>query len=280
MITALSVKIPERRRGLRGWTERLRGDRVKVETKEARGVTLRHVIYTSYSGELRLEKTIDAVGCDRGSILCSERLIFPRASGYRRFSSTAFSARLCVNFALDVLSRCQNAAALRIGIYDPAAVCADLLFPALERCNDVAVVTGAAAPYLCEAERAMEEMGAAALITKSRSALGNRDLIIAPQHVVEQVCVDDAVLLTAAKPDGNPGGTQLYRYRFRMPNGFAQMKPRELSEEYFCSALYTLGAQYALGSIVPLSAGGNRAEYTAGQLAKWLDKRKQKEYNN
>ena len=55
MITALSVKIPERRRGVRGWAQRLRGDRVEVQTKEARGVTLRHVVYTSYSGELRLE---------------------------------------------------------------------------------------------------------------------------------------------------------------------------------------------------------------------------------
>lgn len=280
MITALSVKIPERRRGVRGWAQRLRGDRVEVQTKEARGVTLRHVVYTSYSGELRLEKTFRAVGSGCGSLLCSERLIFPRASGYRRFSSTAFSARLCANFALAALSRCQSAASLRIGIYDPAAVCADLLYPLLERCNDVAVVTAAAAPYLCEAQRALEEMGAAALVTKSRSALEDRDLIIAPQRVEEPLALHEAVLLTAAKPDRETGGVQLYRYRFRMPNGFDQIKPHELSEEYFCSALYTLGAQYALGSIVPLSAGGNRAEYTPEQLAKWLDKRKQKEYNN
>ena len=92
MITALSVRIPARERGLRAWAERLRGDRVEVQTRQARGVTLRHVIYTSYSGELRLEKTIDAVGAQRSRILCSERLIFPRQSGFRRFSSTAFSS--------------------------------------------------------------------------------------------------------------------------------------------------------------------------------------------
>ena len=280
MITALSVKIPERRRGWRGFADKLRRDRVDVETRISRGVTLRHIIYTSYSGELRLEKTIDAVGYNRSRLLCSERLIFPRASGYRRFSSAAFSMRLCMNFALDVLSRCQNAAALRVAVYDPAACCTDSLFPLLERCSDVAVVTGCSAPYLCEAQRALEELGAVAMITKNPREIQNRDLIIAPQRVVEKLPIEDSVLLTSQKPAENIPGTQFYRYRFRMPNGFAQMKPRELSEEYFCSALYTLGAQYELGSIIPQSVGGNRTECTAAQLAKWLDKRKQKEYNN
>ena len=132
MITALSVKIPEKQKGLRAIAERLRRDRVEVEDREARGVRLRHVTYVSYSGELRLEKTLDAIGCQRGRVLCSERLIFPRASGFRRFSSTAFSSRICTNFALQTLSFCRSAPKLRVALYDPAACCPDLLLHLLE----------------------------------------------------------------------------------------------------------------------------------------------------
>ena len=275
MITALSVKIPARQKGLRGWAERLRRDRVEVETKQARGVTLRHVTYTSYSGELRLEKTMDAIGCQRSRVLCSERLIFPRASGFRRFSSTAFSARLCTNFALRVLSLCENTEGVRAAIYDPAAYCADFLLPLLEHCADVKVVTSCFEPYDCAARRALEELGASAMITKNRAELKNRDLIIAPQPVAEKLETDPgALLLTSAKPREPLDARALYRYRFRMPNGFDAIKPRELSEEYFCSALYTLGAQHELGSLVPLSAYGEGVSCDAQSLAKSLDKRK------
>ena len=274
LITALSVRIPEQKKGLRAFASRLRGDRVEVKTSSARGVTLRHIIYTSYSGELKLEKTFDAVGAQRSRILCSERLVFPRQSGYRRFFSTAFSSRLCTNFALEVLSACKNAAGLRVAIYDPAAYCADFLLSVLEHCSDVAVVTSCFEPYSCAARRALEELGAAAMITKNRSELSQRDLIIAPQRIAEELPLSaDSVTLTASKPPEKTAGTLLYSYRFKMPNGFSLIKPKELSEEYFCSALYTIGEQYELGSIVPLTVCGVREEYDAKTLAKFLDKR-------
>ena len=280
MITALSVKIPEKQKGLRAIAERLRRDRVEVEDREARGVRLRHVTYVSYSGELRLEKTLDAIGCQRGRVLCSERLIFPRASGFRRFSSTAFSSRLCTNFALQTLSFCRSAPKLRVALYDPAACCPDLLLHLLERCADVTVVTSVFEPYALASERALHELGAAAMVTKNRAELASRSLVIAPQKIAERLETDkNAVVLTAAKPCVEPGGEVLCRYRFKMPNGFDALKPAELSEEYFCSALYSLGAQYELGSIVPLGVDGKSGSQTVNSLSELLDNRAKRAYN-
>ena len=73
MITALSVKIPEKKKGLKKVADKLRRDRIEVEDKNARGVTLRHITYTSYSGELRLEKINFAVGVQRGRLLRPRR---------------------------------------------------------------------------------------------------------------------------------------------------------------------------------------------------------------
>ena len=75
------------------------------------------------------------------------------------------------------------------------------------------------------------------------------------------------MVLTAGKPLVPLNGTVLWRYHFKMPDGFADIKPEELSEEYFCSALYTLGSQFELGSIVPLSAQGERGSCDAKALA-------------
>lgn len=281
MITALSVKIPEKPSGILGLADRFRRDRVEVETRRARGVTLRHIVYTSYSGELRLDKTDGAVGSQRDRIICSDKLIFPHKSGYRRFCSTSFSSRLCTNFAVSVLMSCKNAAGLKVAIYDPAAYCADFLLSVLEHCADVSVVTSCFEPYLCVAERALGELGAAAVVTKNRGELIGCDLMIAPQKIAEDLPVsDDTVVLTVSQPPRGMGGKLYYRYRFRMPNGFDKIKPEELDEEYFCSALYTLGAQYELGSIVPLSAAGNAGARDVKTLANLLDKRKQKIYNN
>ena len=72
MMTALSVRVPESKKGLRGWAEKLRGDRIEVKTCRARGVTLRHVIYTSYSGTVKLEKADEVIGMQRDRLLCSE----------------------------------------------------------------------------------------------------------------------------------------------------------------------------------------------------------------
>lgn len=258
MITALSIKIPEKKKGLRVLADKLRGDRVEAEDKTAGGVTLRHVIYTSYSGELKLERLNSLVGVERRRLLCSDRLIFPRQSGYRRFCSTAFSSRLCTNFALGVLKSGKNAANLRVAIYDPAAYCADFLLSVLECCADVTVVTSCFEPYFCVLDRALCELGATAMITKNRAELEHSDLVIAPQPIAEEIKLkDSAVLLAVSPPPKDIKCRAFYKYHFKMPNTFAKLKPASLSEEYFCSALYTIGAQHQLGSILPLSAEGS-----------------------
>ena len=181
---------------------------------------------------------------------------------------------------LSLLELCSQAAGLRTAIYDPVACCADLLPVVLERCGDVSVVTDRFAPYYDAADCALEELGAAAVITRRRETLRGCALIIAPCAVEEPLPVGaDAVTLTVCRPKEALGGSVFWHYRFRTPNGFADIKPDELSEEYFCSALYTLGAQYELGSIVPPAAQGAGESCDLKTLAKVLDKRRQKEYN-
>lgn len=271
MITALSIKIPEKKKGLRAFADKLRSDRVEAKDKTAGSVTLRHIVYTSYSGELKLERLNSLAGVERCRLLCSERLIFPRQSGYRRFCSTAFSSRLCTNFALGVLKSFKNAADLRVAIYDPAAYCADYLLSVLEYCADVTVVTSCFEPYFCAADRALCKLGAAVMVTGNRSELERSDFVIAPQPISEEIKLKrGAVLLAVSPPPKDIKCKAFYKYHFKMPNTFAKLKPFDLSEEYFCSALYTIGGQHQLGSILPLSAEGSRGVRSISEFAQLL----------
>ena len=56
MLTALTVKKHERRKGIKGLADRLRRDRAVVKIKRARGVYLKHITYISYGRKPRFEK--------------------------------------------------------------------------------------------------------------------------------------------------------------------------------------------------------------------------------
>ena len=280
MITALSVRIPESGEGIKKFANKLRRDKVEIKINRARGVALKHITYTSFSGEVRLDRADRIIGEQRSQLLCSDKLIFPHRSGYRRFESQSFSSRLCANMALAVLKEFGQSADLRLGIYDPRAVAADFMLKSLEYCSNPIAVSYNHEPYTLARERALDELGASVTVTKNISELDKCDFIVAPANISERLPAKaNTVILTVGDPSVPIGGECYGSYCFRMPNGFDTIKPHELSEEYFCSALYTLGAQYELGSIIPLSCTGKSGSQTVKSLCKLLDNGLKKEYN-
>ena len=220
MITSLNVVFPEKCGKIRGFFNRLRGDKVCVEIKRARGVSVKQLTYICRRQKVNLNKIDRAIGNQRTRLLCCEEMIFPNDSGYKRFYSPLFSARLCTNDELNTIA---------------------------------------------------EETGACAVVTHHREQLSNCDLVIAPFEIEENLPVrNDAVILTNGRPKENIKGFVYFRYCFKMPNGFALLRPEGLSEEYFCSALYTLGSQYELGSIVPDLCRNDTEAQTVKSLCSYL----------
>lgn len=273
MITSLNVYTPEKRKGIRGIFDKLRRDRVCVEIKHARGVGVKQLTYINRSGRLCLDKIDKAIGSQRTRLLCCENICFPKNSGYKRFYSPLFSARLSGNMAVQALSLCKNAKKMNVAVYDPDAGSTGLAGSLLEYTNNVSVITDNPEPYYEEINAIADETGACAVVTHSRNQLLNCNLIVAPFEIEEKLPVSsETVVLTAARPKNNVSGLVYFRYNFKMPNGFALLKPEGLSEEYFCSALYTLAAQYELGSIVPdLCCNENEAQ-TVKSLCAYLER--------
>jgi hypothetical protein len=198
-------------------------------------------------------------------------MTFPNDSGYKRFYSPFFSARLCTNMALYALSKFDTPERLTVGIYDPDAQCTDLVSFVLKYTGNVCIITDNEDVFYDELNTIAEETGACAVVTHHREQLSNCDLVIAPFEIEENLPVrNDAVILTNGRPKENIKGFVYFRYCFKMPNGFALLRPEGLSEEYFCSALYTLGSQYELGSIVPDLCRNDTEAQTVKSLCSYL----------
>ena len=273
MLTALTVKNIDREKGIKGLLMRLKRDSATVDVDRARGVYFKHITYVSYGGKLHFEKLEKALGDSRFAIICDEKIKFPEKNNMKRFNNIDFSARLCTNFALNLLRECEFAEKIKIGIYDTDGKNSDFLPYIMKYTSDVTVVTNSATCYHEVLENIMEEMGACAVVTQSTDELKNCDIIIAPQNITESFPVrDDALIFTVGRPKAEVGGQLYYKYCFKMPNGFDRIKPDELDTEYFCSALYTLGRQYQLGSIVPQLCVNYSTSQTAKSLGAYIQR--------
>lgn len=272
MLTALTIKIAEKEKGIRGLLGRLKRDNAIIDVDRARGVYFKHITYVSYGKKLHLERLEKVLGDSRTRILCDEKTEFPEKSGMKRFYNTDFSARLCTNFVLNLLKECEFAEKIKVGVYDTDGTNIDFLPYLMRYASDVTVVTNSAESYHEALEKIMEEMGACAVVTHSTDELKSCDIVIAPQNITESFSVrDEALVFTVGKPKSETGGQLYYKYCFKMPNGFDRIKPEELDAEYFCSALYTLGRQYQLGSIVPQLCVNDNTSQTVKSLGAYIE---------
>lgn len=273
MITALSVVTPEKGRGIKRLINTLKRDKITVELKKSRGVSIKQITCISRRGTPDFQKIDRFVGAQRNHLLCALNLALPESSGYRRFYSPVFTARLCTNMALSVIGRCKSPESLVIGVYDPNGALHGFLSCILQYCCDVYVVTDNPQSYQSELEAAMEQLGAAAVVTKQRGELSRCDVVVAPVQITEELPLkDSALVFTNNPPKSGINGTVLCKYYFKMPCGFDKIKPRELEEDYFCSALYTLGGQYELGSIIPTLCRAGSSTHTVRSLCAYLER--------
>lgn len=273
MLTALTVKKHERRKGIRGFADRFKRDRATVKVQRARGVYLKHITYITYGRKPRFEKLEKIIGESKNRVICSPKLEFPSDCKLKRFCNSDFSARLCTNLTLRILSMCNFSEKLKIGIYDPDGRDSDFLQYIMKYSSDVTVVTNCPDTYYEANEFIMENLGTCSIVTKRSEELERCHLIIAPRTIENTFSSNEnTLILTNGRPKAEVIGHIYYKYYFKMPNGFDRIKPQELETEYFCSALYSLGRQYSLGSIVPMMCSNYSTTQTVKSLYALFEK--------
>ena len=272
MLNYLNIKTAEKKKGIKKLINLLRRDKITVQIKSSRGVCVKQVTYESLNGNVDLNRLENIFRYDKDKLLCGEDIIFPKSSGFARFDSLDFRIRLCTNMALAVLKNCKYPDKLNVGIFDESGESADILFHVLNICNNVRVVTQNEESYYFELDRALNELGATAMVTKNADDLSDCDFVIICGNIERQLPLrQDALVLASACPKQKQNGILYYKYYPKVPNVFESVKPKGLDGEYFCSALYTLEHQYQLGSIVPLLCSGNSSAQTPKSLGEYLN---------
>lgn len=270
MLTSVNIISQKPNNEFTRFLYRLRGDSVSENIVSSGSLSVRQLTYTCRSGKVKAQKLYKRLG-QNALVLAPKCAGLP--DGIIRFNSNAFSQRLCVNMALEALRSAENTADLRLGIFDPEAVAPDFLLEALRLCRSPVAVTYDPLPYEEIRRRALDELGASAVITRGTNELKNCDFIVAPARIGAYLPIKStAVVLTAGEPYIKLPGRIYFRYTLNLPENIERLRPKELDAEYFCSALYTLCSMYSLGSAVPMSCVGRNTSQTVGSLSNMIGK--------
>lgn len=272
MLTALTVKNVIPKNCLEKIFNRLRGNSIKIEIKSARGVVLRDIVYINRNGKINWYALDSEIGAQRNQLLCTDNILFPKNSGFKRFENIEFKIQLACNLGVYVLSKLKSEIPdIKVGVFDKNACCTNLLEELINYSANIVVVTDYKDEYENTAERIAFSEGAVVSVSENRDALSDCPLVIAPGQINESLPVSGgAIVLTAFAPTICVTGLVYFDYHFRMPNMFDELKPESLSCEYFAGALYTKGRQYELGSIVPTTCSNFSSSQTPRSICDYL----------
>lgn len=255
MITALTIK-DERPHGFCG---RIRAvfSPYEINIKHINDKYLKldmlHIKYIKKSGTVKFSKIKRAVQADFSEILCAKKERLPKKLGFKRFESSEYSRQLCVNSAEEYIRRLNREPSdLRISLYDPSGKFGGAAERLIKYTSTLKVATNAVRFYEAENERLMCEYGAAILIRDDIDELLPCDVLVAPQTITVPLSLSGTTaVFTGSRPRAPVGGIVYYSFEVPLPICFEGIKPAELSDTYFLSAMYTLGKMRWLGNIVP-----------------------------
>ena len=122
-----------------------------------------------------------------------------------------------------------------------------------------------------EADRLLVEKGAVLRISTDRGAIGEADIIIAPERLTQPLgCSGEALIFSAAAPECPQPSPVIRQYSFDLPGKLCELCPDYLDPMYFASALYTLAGVHELGSSVFTRCCDGRVLHTRMSLLKQL----------
>ncbi len=260
MITALTVKrirpcgIRERFRAVFSPYE----IKVKHIQDKFLGLNMLHITYIQKDSAVRFKKIKRAVHAGFTETLCAYNVTLPRSLGFKRFESTEYSCQLCINAAEEYIRQLDaEPDELRISLYDLTGRFVNAAERLARYTKSLKIATKAISLYEAENERLMREYGAALLVRDRLGEILPCDILVAPQTITEPLSVTSGTaVFTGSPPKVSVGGIVYDRFEVPLPACFKEIKPEELSNTYFLSALYSLEKMKWLGGLCPSASHG------------------------
>lgn len=247
-------------------------DRIIESYLDGKKLAVRRITYINYRDRINWDAVRKLAGVQAGSLICSEKINFPKDSGLRRFCDNTFVKKMTCNFAYHTLNSMENPQKLNVAFVDADGSESEFLWKLCTLTDNLVAVTGNKEKYEILSEKMMEKQGVSLVYTNRLTRIRDADFVIAPCKIQKRIDLNKrAVILTSEKPQVEIPAICYWNYTCTLPEEYRRLMCEDMDEMYFASALYSKGRKYFLGSMVPRVSYNENSTCTVKSLGKYLD---------
>lgn len=248
-------------------------DRIIESYLDGKKLAVRRITYVNYRDKINWDAVRKLSGVQAESMICSDKIHFPKDYGLVRFRDNTFARKMTCNFAFDTLNSMENPQKLNVAFIDADGSEREFLWKLCTLTDNLVVVTGNKEKYEILSEKMMEKQGVSLVYTNRLTRIRDADFVIAPCKIQRKIDLNKrAVVLTSEKPQVDLPAICYWNYTCTLPEEYRRLMCEDMDEMYFASALYSKGRKYFLGAMVPRVSYNENSTCTVKSLAKYLGK--------
>lgn len=186
-------------------------------------------------------------------VLCSEDIEIPDNLNLKKFYSSKYKKRLCINAALETLKLANiNANDVKILLIDKYGEYTKEVHKFIRYSNQVGVLTDDKEIYEKEEQSIMKQYGASLFITENKKFVSNYNFIISPDAPEKFFPIEkDSYIFTSENNEFLNREKAFFDYEVKVPNIYNKFKPKGISDIDFLEAIFYEYEFEDLKNIVP-----------------------------
>ena len=229
-------------------------EKIELEEKNIKNkVKLLNIKIKTRNGKINWKKINKFFKNSNVEVLCSEDIEIPDNLNFKKFYSSKYKKRLCINAALETLKLADiNANYIKILFIDKYGEYAKEVHKFIRYSNQVGVLTNNKALYEKEENDIMKQYGASLFITENKKFVSNYNFIICPDIPEKNFFIEkDSYIFTSEKSEFMSGEKMFFDYEVKVPNIYNKFKPRGISDIDFLEAIFYENEFEDLKNMVP-----------------------------
>ena len=233
-------------------------------------VNLLNIKIKNRSGKVNWKKVNKLFKNGPVDVLCSKDIEIPENLNFKKFQSTKYRKRLCINAALETLKLSNiNANDVKILLIDKDGQYAKEVHKFIKYSNQVGVLTDNRELYEKEESNIMSQYGASLFITENVNFISKYNFIVCPEILEDLIPLKkESIFFTSGESEFLNGKNVFFDYEVKVPKIYYKFKPEEISCLDFLEAIFYEYEFKDLKSAVPMKCKSNYKNVKLQELAK------------
>lgn len=253
------------------WLKYIFMEKIELEEKNIKDkVNLLNIKIKTRNGKINWKKINKLFKNEKVDVLCSENIEIKESLNLKKFYSSKFRKRLCINSALEVLKLADaNANNIKILFIDKYGEYSKDVHKFIKYSNQVGVLTENKKIYEKEEHYIMKQYGASLFIAGNMRLASNYNIIICPEMPQKIFSVGkESYIFTGEKSEFLSGEKIFFDYEVKIPNIYNKFKPQKISDMDFLEAIFYEYEFEDLTNIVPKKCMSDYKNVKLQELAK------------